>query len=60
MRAYLDTVRRVRRWGRTWTSRASCRRSGGETAPGAFDDAEDFARHDVDYLRFYARALRRC
>ena len=22
-------------------------RSGGETAPGAFDDAEDFARHDV-------------
>jgi len=94
-------------------------RSGGETAPGAFDDAEDFSRHDViasaaafahipvwldagdqdpfrpgddafaaalraagahatvrtwpgghdgdywdahwrDYLRFYARALRRC
>jgi S-formylglutathione hydrolase FrmB len=22
-------------------------RSGGETAPGAFDDAEDFGRHDV-------------
>ncbi len=22
-------------------------RTGGETAPGAFDDAEDFARHDV-------------
>jgi S-formylglutathione hydrolase FrmB len=22
-------------------------RSGGETAPGAFDDADDFARHDV-------------
>ena len=22
-------------------------RTGGETAPGAFDDADDFARHDV-------------
>ena len=22
-------------------------RTGGETAPGAFDDAEDFSRHDV-------------
>jgi S-formylglutathione hydrolase FrmB len=41
-------------------------RSGGETAPGAVDDAEDFARHDGDYwdardyLRFYAKALKRC
>jgi S-formylglutathione hydrolase FrmB len=30
-------------------------RSGGETPAGAFDDAEDFTRHDVMHLRFAYR-----
>ena len=32
---------------------------GGETAPGAFDDAADFARHDVDRVAARAAARRR-